>query len=71
MHHGHSSTHRAEAAPTPVELWANLEAKSPAMAADLIAEVKRPPRSFWKRSAQVSALLAIFAIVVLALLFPR
>jgi hypothetical protein len=61
MFHHHSLTHRTERAPTAVELWAQREAKSPTMAADLLTQSRR--RS--QRPTRYAALLAIIAVSML------
>jgi hypothetical protein len=74
MFRHHSSNHRTERAPTAIELWAQREAKSPTMAADLLTRAQ-PPANRRTRSASrgvgYTALLAIAAVVLVASFLSR
>jgi hypothetical protein len=62
----HSPNHRAEPAPTAIELWAQCEAKSPTMAADLLSHSRQRSQRQTKRGRRYSALLVLAATLVLA-----
>ncbi|MBA3481867.1 MAG: hypothetical protein H0T51_08640 [Pirellulales bacterium] len=67
----HSSTHRSERAPTAVELWAQREATSPTMAADLLLRAQPSANRRTSRGVKYTALLAIAAVVLVASLLSR
>jgi hypothetical protein len=71
MFRQHSSNHRVERAPTAVELWAQSEAKSPTMAADLLTRAQSSTNRRTHRGIKYTALLAIAAVVLVASLLSR
>jgi ferric-dicitrate binding protein FerR (iron transport regulator) len=75
MLYPHPATHRTYKQPTEAEIWARLEARSDAMAADLLQQVQSAAATRSRRNgarrARTTALLACGAATALVLFLLR